>query len=300
MDLVGYALFFFGVREFPGKFSESSWNCLSSHHPEVLWLGVWKGLLSHQWEMLRNADALTKVKGVQSNGFSKSNIFPTPIFLLFVFLVSSSKRGNTSPSDPSAYEHHFNSFVNLFTVHSLHKTSIQVPMWQSLKKIHFNPAKFFWPEKGDPISLSLVIFRSSCFFFLPFFPEQSRRPNVVVENLPKQIASSNGEDLLGEGGLETKQRSLDSFQQLTFTWAHEHDNQVKHTFPWSDSPFFGKKSSNHPLSGATVSLKEGHPQSPLVLEFDDSFPRGKLENSKKQKAHSYNMDGFYWWSVQNF
>ena len=159
--------------------------------------------------------------------------FPTPIFLLFVFLVSSSKRRNTSPSGPSA--NRLISTVSLIClpyIHSIRQVS-KFLMWQKLHEHTSIPPKFFCPEKEILFDYLLVTgyFLLILFFFLPFFPEQNWCPNVVVENLPKQIASSNGEDLLGEGGLETKQRSLDSFQQLTFTWAHEHDNQVKHTFP---------------------------------------------------------------------
>ena len=161
--------------------------------------------------------------------FSCAHFFVT----VFVFLVSSSKRGNKSPSGPSAYEHHFNSFVKLCTVHSLHKDKYPSPNVTKLEQKYTSiPPSSFGLRKRSYliISLSLVIFCSSCFFF-SHFPGTKPPSKCGCWKPAEQIASSNGEDLLGEGGLETKQRSLDSFQQLTFTWAHEHDNQVKHTFP---------------------------------------------------------------------
>ena len=190
--------------------------------------------------------------------------FPTPIFLLFVFLVSSSKRGKTSPSGPSAYEHHFNSFVMFRSlekpyIHSI-RTSIQVTMWQSLMNTLQFP-QVLLPWERDPISLLLVIFCSYC-FFSSIFPGTKLvskcgcwKPAETNRQLKWQ--RSFGRRRPWDKAAEPWQFSAVDLHMSTWAWQ---PGKTYLPLKWH-SPFFGKKSSNHPVLGATVSLKEGHPQS---------------------------------------
>ena len=232
--------------------------------------------------------------------------FLLPIFfVLFVFLVSSSKRGNL-PHLQVQVPMNIISTVSLNYLPYIHsiKTSIQVLMWQSLNKNTLQSPQVLLAWERDPIWLSPChwLFSAHLVFFLPFSWNKTAVQMWLLKtcrtNRQLKWRRSFGRRRPWDKAAEPWQFSAVDLHMSTWAWQ---PGKTYLPLKWH-SPCFGKKSSNHPFSGATVSLKEGHPQWPLVLKFDVWWFISTINsrNSKKQKSHSYKEDGFYWWSVQNF